>query len=389
MAAKQSSYRPTSSSSSSHGARSWGPYSGSSRKHQPSQAPSTTTGKTLKSDPAQLAALEQLLRTVAERAQNMSTQEILALNTAFATAGSGSSAPLTVPPAVAQASSVGTSLLDAIANSSGPEMVSPRTSSRGDAVSQLSVFQPETAPGPLPTLEEVGGGLNTVKGPLPTLEEVGWDLNIVKVSSRANVKSVAGAISKSLRGHDMLVATAVGPDGTNQGMKALSIARCYLAAEGLDLSATVVEVQPDTALNGPGHCYAFVVVRIQVPAKTGEPLCEAGVGRTEPMPRFVRPEGSQTEMKVSGVGNASTLGGAIAKCLREDREAVITAVGPAAVAKCVEAMALARSYVWNDGLQLAFYPGFEHIIMQGVGPSQGEQRSCVRVHVWPEIAQPE
>merc|ERR1719382_1470767 len=117
---------------------------------------------------------------------------------------------------------------------------------------------------------------------LPTLEEVGGGLNTVKVSARANVKAVAGAISKSLRGHDMLVATAVGPDGTNHGMKALSIARCYLAAEGLGLSATVVEVQPELTLNGQGRCYAFVVVRIPVPAKTGDPMCEAGVGRTEP-----------------------------------------------------------------------------------------------------------
>mmetsp|Transcript_17905 Transcript_17905/g.26849 ORF Transcript_17905/g.26849 Transcript_17905/m.26849 type:complete len:94 (-) Transcript_17905:94-375(-) len=91
-------------------------------------------------------------------------------------------------------------------------------------------------------------------------------------------------------------------------------------------------------------------------------------------------------MKVSGSGMSGPVGGAIAKCLREDREVIITAVGPASVAKCVEALALARSYLRTDGVELFFFPGFEHIIMQGTGPGAGEQRSCVRVHVWPEAA---
>jgi len=331
-------------------------------------------------DSAQLDALEQLLRTIAERAQSMSTQEILALNAAFSVTSSSSTATPENPGTSQNCS-------QDLCNSrrQKPLIQSGSASSTGMVTTPVDACQ-ELLP-PQQQLQNVSQQEST--GPLPTLEEVGGGLNTVKISARANVKSVAGALSKSLRSHDMLVATAVGSEGTNHGMKALSIARCYLAAEGLDLSATVVEVQPDGSVNGQGRCYAFVVVRIAVPAKTGEPLCEAGVGRTEPMPRFVRPEGHQTDMKVSGSGNACTLGGAIAKCLREDREVVITAVGPAAVAKCVEAMALARSYVWNDGLQLAFYPGFEHIIMQGVGPGAGEQRSCVRVHVWPEVAQQE
>lgn len=220
--------------------------------------------------------------------------------------------------------------------------------------------------------------------PLPTLEEVAPGLNTVRVAAKTAVKSIAGALAKSMRNNEMLVATAVGAEGCNHGMKALCIARTYLAADGLDLSATVVEVQPDAAMNAPGQCFAFVVVRIVVPAKTGDPLCEPGQGRTEPLPRLVRPEAQQTDMKVSGSGNAQTLGGAIAKCLREDKEIIITAIGPASVAKCVEALALARGHVSNDGLQLAFYPGFERIIMSMGGAAAGEERSAVKVHVWPE-----
>mmetsp|Transcript_104832 Transcript_104832/g.338035 ORF Transcript_104832/g.338035 Transcript_104832/m.338035 type:complete len:361 (-) Transcript_104832:250-1332(-) len=336
-----------------------------------------------------VAALEQLLRTVAERAQHMTTQEILALNDTFKSSSSSSTAP-----ARAAAMGIRAPARNGLAGfqADAAALLEPlmqfvqQQQSPGHAYGGAGSYGSSQFGGVAP-VGSGGSGDGPQAGPLPTIEEVGGGLNTVKVSSRANVKSIAGALAKSLRNNDMLVATAVGGDGLNHGMKALSIARTYLAADGLDLSATVVEVQPDTAMNSPGQCYAFVVVRIVVPAKVGEPLCEAGVGRTEPLPRFVRPPEQQTDMKVSGQNNPATLGGAIAKCLREDREIIITAVGPASVAKCVEAMALARSYVWNDGLQLAFYPGFEHIIMQGVGPGAGEQRSCVRVHVWPEVAQ--
>jgi len=202
----------------------------------------------------------------------------------------------------------------------------------------------------------------------------------VKVSAKTNVKSIAGAMSKALRSCEAFVATSVGPEGINHAMKALCIARCYLAAEGLDLTTTVTEVQPDAGIS-IGQCYAFTVVRMAVEAKPG-PLASAGVGRTEPQVRFSRPPGHQTDMKVSGSGTAGPVGGAIAKCLREDREIIINAVGPASVAKCVEAMVLARNAIQADGIELFFFPGFEEIIM--TGPGAGEQRSCVRVHVWAE-----
>jgi len=221
---------------------------------------------------------------------------------------------------------------------------------------------------------------------LPTLADVVGTLQTVKVSAKTNVKSIAGAMSKALRTCEAFVATSVGPDGVNHAMKALCIARCYLAAEGLDLTATVTEVQPDAGIS-TGQCYAFIVVRIVVPAKPG-PWASAGVGRTEPQERFSRPPGHQTDMKVAGSGMAGPVAGAIAKCLREDREVLITAVGPASVTKCVQAMALARNALRTEGLELFFFPGFEYIIMQGVGPGSGKQHSCVRVHVWPESTAP-
>merc|ERR1712151_327717 len=112
------------------------------------------------------------------------------------------------------------------------------------------------------------------------------------------------------------------------------------------------------------------------------PQCAAGVGRTEPLPRFVRPADRQTELRVSGNGSAESVAGAIAKCCRDGKEVVLTSVGPAAVAKAVEAISTARSYVKDSAVELIFYPGFDKITMQGEGPHAGEQRCAVKLHVW-------
>jgi len=352
------------------------------------------------SDPMHQAALEQLLRTIADRTAGMDAKDIITLTAAFVAAannaesqamgGVSASATSLTTPGLAQQQIQQQQLQlqqqqlqlqlqqkqqqqQLLANGmDGLDLGTAGFTIDGNAGMMLDPFQQQQA------LQQ--------KLHLPTLAEVVGTLQTVKVSAKTNVKSIAGAMSKALRTCEAFVATSVGPDGVNHAMKALCIARCYLAAEGLDLTATVTEVQPDVGIS-TGQCYAFIVVRIVVPAKPG-PWASAGVGRTEPQERFSRPPGHQTDMKVAGSGMAGPVAGAIAKCLREDREVLITAVGPASVTKCVQAMALARNALRAEGFELFFFPGFEYIIMQGVGPGSGKQHSCVRVHVWPESTVP-
>lgn len=310
----------------------------------------------------QQAALEQLLRTIAERAAQMDTKDILTLSAVFAAAtsgngGGGSSGSMTAAPEAPGAPA----LMGGIEQSDGSDACG-------------SSFGAPTA--------GFGGLMEAPAQPLPNLLEVIGSMKTVKVSARTNVKSVAGALSNILRSSDCLVATAVGPEGVNHVMKALSITRCYIAADGIDLSSTVTEVEPEAGINS-GRCYAFTVIRMAVVPKTG-PLCAAGVGRIEPQPRLVRPPELQTELRVSGSGMTGPVAGAIAKCMREDKEVIITSVGPASVAKSVEAIAMARSYIRTNGLELWFYPGFETIVFQGTGPGAGETRSSVKMHCWPE-----
>lgn len=306
-------------------------------------------------DPAQQAALEQLLRTIAERAVQMDTKDIIALTAVFNAACSGMGGGGGAGSGAAAVSALGQQL-------SGQA----ERHSWGDDGSAAN-----------------GGGGDVPSGPLPKLSDVIGSLQSVKVSARTDVKKIAGALSNILRSSDTLAATAVGPEGVNHVMKALSITRCYVAAEGIDLTASVTEVEPEAGINS-GRCYAFVIYKIMVQPKEGGPLCAAGVGRTEPQPRSMRPPDLQTELRVSGSGMAGPVAGAVAKALREDKEVIITSVGPASVAKSVEAIALARNYVRANGIELCFYPGFETIIFQGSGPGAGEQRSSVRIHAWPE-----
>jgi len=329
----------------------------SAPRPQQQSHPQQREAELLEAPGSQQRALENLLRTVAEKAAHMDAEAIRALTVAFTAAADGGGLAPAAAPAAAQDSRA-----SVYRWSAGEE-----DGTQGGQVVHYQADGQAQAASALPTLAEVIGSLQTVK-----------------VSAKTNVKSIAGAMSKALRGSEAFVATAVGGEGVNHGMKAMCIARCYLAAEGLDLTATLTEVKPDAGISS-GQCYAFIVVRMVVEAKQ-DPWASEGVGRTEPHPRFMRPQGQQTDMKVAGAGMAAPVGGAIAKCVREDREVIITSVGPASVAKCVEALALARSYLRPDGIELFFFPGFERIVMQGTGPGAGEERSCVRVHAWAEAS---
>jgi len=345
----------------------------------------------------QQAALEQLLRTVAEKASQMEAKDILTLTSAFINAAnaadnqaiSGSASATSMMDQQYQVQDTCTSIaIEAMQRHSAGGLGAGGLTIDGAGGLTLDPLQQQLLLQQRQQLQlqqqRQQQQQHQQRLLLPALQDVVGSLQTVKVSAKTNVKSIAGAMSKALRSCEAFVATSVGPEGINHSMKALCIARCYLAAEGLDLTATVTEVQPDAGIS-IGQCYAFTVVRMAVLAKPG-PLASAGVGRTEPQVRFSRPPGHQTDMKVAGSGMAGPVGGAIAKCLREDREIIITSVGPASVAKCVEAMVLARNAIQSDGLELFFFPGFEEIIM--TGPGAGEQRSCVRVHVWPEKSIP-
>lgn len=60
-------------------------------------------------------------------------------------------------------------------------------------------------------------------------------MDIIKVAARSRTTSVAGAIAGMCREHGRAEAQAIGAGAVNQAVKAVVIARGYLALDGIDV----------------------------------------------------------------------------------------------------------------------------------------------------------
>ena len=63
-------------------------------------------------------------------------------------------------------------------------------------------------------------------------------MDVLKVSSKSIPNSVAGAVAGIVRDKGIVEVQAVGAGATNQAIKAVAIARGYLAPMGVDLVCT-------------------------------------------------------------------------------------------------------------------------------------------------------
>ena len=63
-------------------------------------------------------------------------------------------------------------------------------------------------------------------------------------------------------------------------------------------------------------------------------------------------------IKVSGRSRTSAVAGAIAGIFRENKYAEVQAIGASAINQAVKAMALARTYLAEDGYEVVFLPEF-------------------------------
>ena len=70
---------------------------------------------------------------------------------------------------------------------------------------------------------------------MTTVGEDGGDHEVLKVSSRSNPNSVAGAMAGVIRSNGSVEVQVVGAGALNQAIKALAIARGYVAPAGIDL----------------------------------------------------------------------------------------------------------------------------------------------------------
>lgn len=63
-------------------------------------------------------------------------------------------------------------------------------------------------------------------------------------------------------------------------------------------------------------------------------------------------------IKVAGTSRTSAVAGAIAGVVRENKRAEVQAIGASAINQAVKAIALARSYLANDGFDIIVIPEF-------------------------------
>jgi len=87
-------------------------------------------------------------------------------------------------------------------------------------------------------------------------------------------------------------------------------------------------------------------------------------------------------IKVSSESRTSAVAGAIAGVVRENNRAEVQAIGAGAVNQAVKAVAIARGYLHEDGIDVICIPEFTTVDING------KERTAIRLTVEPRITEP-
>jgi stage V sporulation protein S len=82
----------------------------------------------------------------------------------------------------------------------------------------------------------------------PLTSPLGGHVEVLKVSSKSNPNSVAGALAGVIREQGAVEVQTVGAGALNQAVKAIAIARGFIAPSGMDLMC--VPAFTDILING-------------------------------------------------------------------------------------------------------------------------------------------
>lgn len=81
-------------------------------------------------------------------------------------------------------------------------------------------------------------------------------------------------------------------------------------------------------------------------------------------------------IKVSAQSRSTAVAGAIAGVMREQGHAEMQAIGASAVNQAIKALAIARGYLVQDGIDLVVSPSFNEVEIEG------NERTAVRFAVF-------
>ncbi len=80
-------------------------------------------------------------------------------------------------------------------------------------------------------------------------------------------------------------------------------------------------------------------------------------------------------IKVAATSRSTAVAGAIAGVMREQEQVDVQAIGAGAVNQAVKAVAIARSYLELDGIDIICVPSFVEVVIDG------QERTAVRLGV--------
>ena len=109
-------------------------------------------------------------------------------------------------------------------------------------------------------------------------------MDVLKVSSKSNPNSCAGALAGVIRHAGVAELQVVGAGALNQAIKAVAIARGFLASSGLDL--VCVPAFADIEIEGQSR----TAIRLLVEDRDHRHLVTPGVGRAAPRHGTSAPE---------------------------------------------------------------------------------------------------
>jgi len=182
----------------------------------------------------------------------------------------------------------------------------------------------------------------------------GTSSKLLKVSSKSNVKTVAGGISHTSRAGESPILMATGKDSVNQAVKSIAIARGYLEENKLDLSVyPEFRDDTDTKVRSKADAVSFVLT------KSALRSTKAAIDEN-------------SELRVAQNSEPSVVAGSIAGKIRSGDRVSIVCLGAGSVNQTVKSVIVARKYLAKDAIDICFRPEFIHLKMQ-----DGE-RSAIR-----------
>jgi len=137
-------------------------------------------------------------------------------------------------------------------------------------------------------------------------------MGILKVSATSNAIRAAGALANTIRQQGEAEIQAIGPKAVNQTVKAIAIARSYLASSGIDLVAipSFVDVEID---GEPRTAIRFLVKpRHKLIEEAKQRAAEVAAAPASPAPTAERPESPPPDVLAgtsTGAGTTTAEGG--------------------------------------------------------------------------------